>query len=149
MNLLSHRMRRPGGWPLFLALFCALPGMTVARADTMNYNGHYELAEAKADHSFSLDVTQTGSHAELSFSAAMNDGSGAAPDGGGSGEVDAAGAIKFAFKDSFDNTGGGTLVLGPDGYHLKLDPTTVADSRPLRFYGDVLLKKTADKPSAP
>ena len=132
-----------------ILLFYALFGLIGARADAVNYTGHYELADAKADYSFSLDVTQTGSGVLLTFLAGMADGSGAAPDGGGEGKVDANGALKFTFKDSFDNAGSGTLVLAKDGYHLKLDPTTVADSRALRFYGDVLLKKTADKPAGP
>ncbi len=128
------------------ALFFAVLGLGAARADAVNFTGHYELADAKADHSFSLDVTQTGTSVELSFSAAMADGSGAAPDGDGKGGVDKDGALKFTFKDSFDNAGTGTLAAGKDGYHLKLDATTVADARAMRFYGDVLLKKTAEKP---
>jgi hypothetical protein len=134
---------------LFLTLSCALLGLTGARADAVNYTGHYELADAKAGYSFSLDVTQTGPGFELTFLAGMADGSGAAPDGGGQGKIDADGALKFTFKDSFDNEGSGTLVWDKDGYHLSLDPTTVTDSRALRLYGDAVLKKTADKPPSP
>jgi hypothetical protein len=129
-----------------ILLFCALFGLIGARADA-DYTGHYELADTKADYSFSLDATQTGSGVHLTFSAAMADGSGAAPDGDGQGKVDANGALKFTFKDSFDNAGSGTLVLAKDGYRLKLDPTTVVDPRALRLYGDAVLKKTADKPA--
>ena len=132
-----------------LAIFCALLGLTGARADAVNYTGHYELADAKADYSFSLDVTQMGSGFQLTFLAAMADGSGAAPDGGGQGKVDVNGALQFTFTDSFNNAGSGTLVSAKDGYHLTLDPTTVTDSRALRLYGDALLKKTADKPASP
>jgi hypothetical protein len=131
-----------------LAIGAAL-GLAGARADAINYTGHYELADPKADYTFSLDVTQTGSSANLSFSAGMADGSGAAPDGDGKGGVGADGTLTFTFKDSFDNAGSGTLVSGKDGYHLKLNPVTVADARALHFYGDVLLKKTADKPASP
>ena len=56
------------------------------------YTGHYELANLHADQSFSLDVKQTGSKADLSFTAAMADGSGAAPDGDGKGQVNKAAA---------------------------------------------------------
>jgi hypothetical protein len=123
--------------------------MTGAWADAVNYTGHYELADAKAGYSFSLDITQTGSGFQLTFLAAMADGSGAAPDGGGQGKVDTDGTLKFTFKDSFDNAGSGTLIFAKDGYHLSLDPTTVADSRALPLYADALLKKTADKPASP
>jgi hypothetical protein len=78
-----------------LALFFALAGMIGGRADEVNYTGHYELADAKADYSFSLDITQTGPGFQLTFLAGMADGSGAAPDGGGQGQVDANGALKF------------------------------------------------------
>jgi hypothetical protein len=118
-----------------------------ARAEAIDYTGHYELTNANADSVFALDITQTGSKADLSFSASMVDGSGAAPDGDGKGVVDKAGVLTFKFKDSFDNEGTGTLVLGKDGYHLKMDATTVVEPRSLRFYGDILLKKTANKPS--
>jgi hypothetical protein len=131
-----------------ILLFCALFGLIGARADA-DYTGHYELADTKADYSFSLDVTQTGSGVQLTFLAGMADGSGAAPDGGGEGKIDANGALKFTFTDSFDNAGSGTLVSGKDGYHLTMDPTTVTDSRALRLYGDAVLKKTADKPAWP
>jgi hypothetical protein len=132
-----------------LALFCALLGMTGARAGAVNYTGHYELADAKADYSFSLDVMQTGTAVQFVFLAGMNDGSGAAPDGDGQGKVGPDGTLKFTFKDSFDNKGDGTLVARKNGYHLNLDPTTVADSRALRMYGDLLMKKTADKLAGP
>jgi hypothetical protein len=149
MNARFILTRGHGRALVLAALFFALPGVGDARADAMNYTGHYELADAKADHSFSLDVTQTGSSVQLSFSAAMADGSGAAPDGDGKGSTDPAGGVKFTFKDSFDNEGTGSLVAGKDGYRLKLDATTVNDARAMRFYGEVLLKKTGEKPSDP
>jgi hypothetical protein len=117
------------------------------RAEVIDYTGHYELTNSNADWVFTIDITQTGSKAAISFSASMVDGSGAAPDGDGEGVVGKDGVLTFKFKDSFNNEGTGTLVSGKDGYHLKMDMTTVVESRPLRFYGDVLLKKTANKPS--
>jgi hypothetical protein len=121
-----------------------------AAAAPVNFTGHYELADKNADRSFSLDVTQTGTQTgtqvTISFSAAMNDGSGAAPDGDGKGTVDnKTSRAAFTFTDSFNNEGTGTLVAEKGGYHLKLTPTKVVDPRPLRFYGDVLLRKTSDK----
>lgn len=133
---------------ILMALFGMLVGgMSWADAPLVNYTGHYELADAKADRAFSLDITQTGAKADLSFSAAMADGSGAAPDGDGKGQLDKTGVLSFTFKDSFDNEGAGTLEHKKDGYHLTLTTTKVVEPRPLRFYGDVLLKKIADKPS--
>jgi hypothetical protein len=110
-----------------------------------NYNGHYELADAKAGRTFSLEVRQTGSRADVSFSAAMTDGSGAAPDGAGKGRVED-GVLSFAFKDSFNNEGACTLESRNDGYHLSMTVIKVVDPGPFHFYGNVLLKKTSDKP---
>lgn len=132
---------------LFL-LTLLLGGAAFAAPTSPNFTGHYELADKNADRVFSLDVQQTDTKATLSFSASMADGSGAAPDGDGAGEITATGTLAFIFKDSFDNEGTGTLTKTKDGYLLKLDVTKVQEARPLRFYGEVLLRKTADKPQS-
>ena len=124
------------------ALFATLPGH--ASPAKTNYNGHYDLADAKAGRTFSLDVKQTRSRADVSFSAAMADGSGAAPDGEGKGRVED-GVLSFAFKDSFDNEGTCTLESKRDGYHLSITVTKAVDPGPFHFYGNVLLKKTSSK----
>jgi len=134
------------GWRfvlIVLSLFGTLPGHA-ASVET-NYNGHYELAGAKADRTFSLEVKQTGSRADVSFSAAMADGSGAAPDGSGKGRVED-GVLSFAFKDSFNNEGTCTLASKADGYHLSMTVTKVVDPDPFHFYGNVLLLKISNKP---
>jgi hypothetical protein len=131
----------------FLVLGAGVAGALAA--DRGSFAGHYEPVVASADSVFALDILQTGSRADVSFSASMTDGSGAAPDADGKGTVDAAGVLKFTFKDSFDNEGTGTLVLRADGYHLHLDVTKIVDPRPTRFYGDILLKKLSDKRASP
>jgi hypothetical protein len=124
------------------ALFGALSGH--AASAESNYNGRYELADAKAARTFSLVVRQTGFRADVSFSAAMADGSGAAPDGTGKGRVED-GVLSFAFKDSFNNEGTCTLESRQDGYHLSITVTKVVDPSPFHFYGNILLKKTSNK----
>jgi hypothetical protein len=116
-----------------------------AEAGDVNFTGHYELADKKADSVFSLDVTQTGTHADLSFSASMEDGSGAAPDGDGKGQLVNPWEIDFTFKDSFGNEGTGKLWVGKIGWHLMLTPTKVVEPRAVRFYGFCVLRKTSDK----
>ena len=125
------------------ALFGTLFGR--ASSTETNYSGHYELADVKAGRTFSLEVTQTGSRAKISFSAAMADGSGVAPDGTGKGRVED-GVLSFAFKDSFNNEGTCTLESRNDGYHLSMTVIKVVDPSPFHFYGNVLLKKIPDKP---
>ncbi len=133
---------------LISSFFLAWLGVTAALASTTNYTGHYETPAAKTDWSFSLDVTQTGTKATISFSAGMTDGSGAAPDGDGDGKVDTNGALHFTFKDSFDNEGTAILTAGKDGYHLAMTVTKAVDPRALQFYDDLLLLKKSDKPSS-
>src|ERR1700682_5039995 len=69
-----------------------------ASSTEINYSGHYELTDVKAGRTFSLEVPQTGSRPNVSFSAAMEDGSDAAPDGTGKGRVED-GILSFKFKD--------------------------------------------------
>jgi hypothetical protein len=144
-------MKKPSFVVLALGILPGVLGITTSFSAPMpssasSLSGHYELADEKADHTFSLDITQTGSSADLSFSAAMPDGSGAAPDGDGHGKIDAGGVLSFNFKDSFDNEGSGTFELKKDGYHLYLNVSKVIEPRSLHFYGDVLLKRTSSKP---
>ena len=125
------------------ALFAML--FTHAAATETNYSGNYEVANVKAGRTFSLVVKQTGSRADVSFAAAMADGSGAAPDGTGKGRVED-GVLSFAFKDSFNNEGTCTLSSRKDGYHLSMTVTKVVEPRPFHFYGNILLVKTSNKP---
>jgi hypothetical protein len=150
MFLLSGTKRGRGriqtlGLPMVMivaALFGTLFGHAASKET--NYNGHYELVDTKAARTFSLQVKQSGSRAEVSFSAAMTDGSGAAPDGTGKGRVED-GVLSFSFKDSFNNEGTCTLQSRNDGYHLTMTVIKVVEPSPFHFYGNVLLKKTANK----
>jgi hypothetical protein len=139
------RLRAVGlGAVLLVATFFGASASPAPPKDT-NYNGHYELFDPKASRAFSLDVKLTRAKAEVSFSAAMADGSGAAPDGEGKGRVED-GVLSFAFKDSFNNEGTCTLTSMKDGYHLSMTVLKVVDPSPFHFYGTVLLKKTSGKP---
>jgi hypothetical protein len=116
-----------------------------AGAKEINFNGHYELAGVKTGRTFTLDVKQTKSRAEITFSAAMDDGTGAAPDGTGKGEVED-GVLSFKFEDSFKNEGTATLESMKDGFHLSMIIIKVVDPDPFHFYGTIRLKKTSEKP---
>lgn len=80
-----------------------------------------------------------------SFPAAQSSGLGAAPDGGGTGQVKADGALHFNFEDSFENQGTGIFRRTSGGrYELVMRITKVVEPRCLRLYGDVLpMRKTA------
>jgi len=145
--MITGKTKHALGLRMAVLVAAALLGTLSGRASSTgtNYGGHYELTDAKAARTFTLDVRQTGSRADVSFSAAMADGSGAAPDGAGKGRVED-GVLSFAFTDSFNNEGTCTLESRNDGYHLSMTVTKVVDPGPLHFYGNVLLKKTSHKP---
>jgi hypothetical protein len=129
---------------LAVAFFASFLGR--AAATEADYTGCYELVDAKAGRAFSLEVRQTThARADVSFSAAMDDGSGSAPEGQGKGRIED-GVLSFAFKDSFKNEGTCTLASGKGGYHLNMTVLKVVDPSPFHFYGNVLLKKTASGP---
>ncbi len=131
----------------FLALLLlAFAGSLSAHAESVktDYSGHYELADAKARRTFSLDVRQTKARAVVAFAASMMDGSGAAPDGEGKGRIED-GVLSFSFTDSFKNQGTCTLASAKGGYSLSMTVIKVANPSPFHFYGTVLLKKTTDK----
>ena len=56
---------------------------------------------------FQLSLEQKGSDVSVFFSAAHNDGSGAAPEADGKGKVTGKGMVEFTWEDSFKNSGTG------------------------------------------
>ncbi|HEX4141742.1 MAG TPA: hypothetical protein VHY09_15445 [Candidatus Methylacidiphilales bacterium] len=142
--------------PLFAVIVVFLAGFfsaAPASAETTAkpyFNGNYALAGKRTDRVFSLEVQVNGRRAKISFSAAMVDASGAAPDGEGEGKIED-GVLSFKFKDTFDNEGTCKLRLLPGSaiYQLEMVVTKVVEPSPLHFYGTLQLKKTSDQPTAP
>jgi hypothetical protein len=116
-----------------------------AAALKVNYTGHYEMADPKANRTFLLDLTQVHSRVKASFSAAMSDGTGAAPKGTGKGHFED-GVLSFDFTDNYHNEGSCTFAPLKGGYQLSMRVVKLGDMAPLHFYGTVLLRKTSDKP---
>jgi hypothetical protein len=133
---------------LITALLCLALTTGLCPADPKpNFTGSYALAAKKTDRQFSLDVEQNGERAKVNFSAAMTDGTGAAPDAEGSGKIED-GVLSFKFKDSYDNEGTCTLQRLPnDAYELAMTVTKVVEASPFHFYGKLLLKKVSDHPA--
>lgn len=128
---------------LALLLAWASPGQT-AEPPTPNFTGQYELAKSSKS-AFSLTVYQKGKVVTVSFSAAHMDGSGAAPDGDGEGELNAKGAATFKWSDSFHNAGTAVLTREGKGFRLSMKATKVEDPRALVHYDDHTLKRTSTK----
>ena len=124
---------------VFLLLtFCS--GALAAEKSAIDFTGHYQLAKSSKA-AFALDVEQKGKTATISFSAAHQDGSGAAPDGDGQGRLNARGELEFKFSDSFENTGTATLRRDGNSFRLLMEMTKVVEPRAVVFYGDLLLKR--------
>ena len=94
---------------------------------------------------FQMSLEQAGQDVSIFFSAAHNDGSGAAPEADGRGKVASNGTVEFKWQDSLKNSGTGTLKKEGNDMLVSLKPTHVADSRCLEFYGANIRLKPAGK----
>lgn len=106
-----------------------------------DFSGRYERA-GDSKSVFILYVRQAGANADVEFSASKADGSGAAPDGTGTGRLNDKGELEFTFEDSFGNKGTGTLKKTGGSLQLNLKATTVNEARAVKLYGVIALKKT-------
>jgi len=92
---------------------------------------------------FQLTIEQSGSKMQVAFDAAWVDGHGAAPEAEGPATV-SGNTLTFKFKDSFSNSGTGTITRSGNDILVTLNPTHVAESRCLAFYGkNMRLKRVA------
>ena len=94
---------------------------------------------------FQLTIEQSGTAMQVSFDAAWVDGHGAAPEAEGPAKV-SGNTVTFTFKDTFENSGTGTITRAGDGILVTINPTHVVEPRCLAFYGkNMRLKRVAKK----
>jgi hypothetical protein len=94
---------------------------------------------------FQLTIEQSGSAMQVSFDAAWVDAHGAAPEAEGPAKV-SGNTLTFTFKDTFENSGSGTISRAGDDILVSINPTHVVESRCLAFYGkNIRLKRVAKK----
>ena len=94
---------------------------------------------------FEFSVHESGDALEIGFDAAYSDGHGATPDATGAGQVNG-NTAQFTWKDSFGNTGTGTISLAGDDIVVSMKAVHVADPRCLEFYRqNMKLKRTGKK----
>jgi hypothetical protein len=94
---------------------------------------------------FQFSVHQSGNALDIAFDAAYSDGHGATPDATGAGKVNG-NTAQFIWKDSYGNTGTGTISLAGDDIVVSMKAVHVADPRCLEFYGqNMKLKRTRKK----
>ena len=94
---------------------------------------------------FQMSITQTGKGWHVAFDAVYTDGHGAAPEAEGPGKV-VGNTLQFTFKDTFSNSGTGTITPAGDDIIVSLKPTHVAEARCLVFYKqNIRLKRVSKK----
>jgi hypothetical protein len=94
---------------------------------------------------FQLSLEQNGTNVSVFFSAAHNDGRGAAPEADGTGKVTTKGTVEFKWEDSLKNAGNGTISRSGSDIIVSIKTTRVADARGLEFYRQNLRLKPAGK----
>ena len=109
--------------------------LTTQAADSSNWAGQYRDDKFLGGRAvFQLSIEQSGSAMQVSFDAAWDDGHGAAPESDGAATV-SGNALTFKFKDTFGNSGTGTITRAGNDILVTINPTHVADPRCLQFYG--------------
>lgn len=92
-----------------------------------------------------LTIDQSGGATHVTFDAAWDDAHGAAPEADGPATV-SGNTLTFKFKDSFDNSGSGTITRAGNDILVSINPTHVVEPRCLAFYGkNMRLKRVAKK----
>jgi hypothetical protein len=115
-------------------------------ADNANFAG--EFADKNYLHGkgvFQLSLERNGNDVSIFFTAVHNDGSGAAPDAEGDGKVTAKGTVDFKWRDSFNNSGTGTIKQSGNDVLISIKASHVADAGCLQFYGENIRLKPAGK----
>ena len=127
-------------WTFFSRRTSVLPGrVRIGLANTRNK----KFLGGRAV--FQLSIEQSGSAMQVSFDAAWADGHGAAPEAEGPAKV-SGNTLTFTFKDTFENSGTGTITRAGNDILVSLNPTHVVEPRCLAFYGkNMRLKRVAKK----
>jgi hypothetical protein len=116
---------------IFLAGF----SRAIQAADSSSWVGEYRDDKFLGDRAvFQLSIEQSGSAMQVSFDAAWDDAHGAAPEAQGPAKV-LGNTLTFKFEDSFGNSGAGTITRSGNDILVTINPTHVAESRCLAFYG--------------
>ena len=94
---------------------------------------------------FEFSVHRSGNALDIGFDAAYSDGHGATPDATGAGKANG-NTAQFTWKDSYGNTGTGTISLAGEDIVVSMKPVHVADPRCLAFYRqNIKLKRIGKK----
>jgi hypothetical protein len=130
---------------LFIAMICLVVS-TGRAAGPANFAGEYaDKKFLNGQGVFQMSLEQNGNNVSVFFSAAHNDGSGAAPEADGTGKVTSQGTVEFKFDDNFKNLGTGTIKRAGDDVIVSIKTSRVADARCLEFYKENMRLKRVKK----
>ncbi|HSV62959.1 MAG TPA: hypothetical protein VLH83_06405 [Chthoniobacterales bacterium] len=123
-----------------------LSGLVAHGADSPGWAGEYRDDKFLGGRAvFQLTIDQSGGATHVTFDAAWNDAHGAAPEADGPATV-SGNTLTFKFKDSFDNSGTGTITRAGNDILLSINPIHVVEPRCLGFYGkNMRLKRVGKK----
>ena len=126
-------------------VFLAVASLTVHAADSPGWAGQYADKKFLSGRAvFQLSIEQSGNAMQVSFDAAWVDGHGAAPEAEGPAKV-SGNTLTFKFKDTFENSGTGTITRAGNDIIVSLNPTQVREARCLAFYGKNMRLKRVGK----
>jgi hypothetical protein len=133
------------GAALFIWIVLGATAFSVQSAD-LSWAGEYaDKNFLKGQAVFELSVSQSRNAIKIAFDAAYSDGHGAAPDGEGQANITGKNTLQFNWKDSFENSGIGTIKREGKDVIVSMKTTHVIDSRSLMFYGENMRLKRVNK----
>jgi hypothetical protein len=129
-----------------VVLLLLFPGLVSAAADSSSWAGEYRDDKFLGGRAvFQLTIDQSGGALHVAFDAAWDDAHGAAPEADGPATV-SGNTLTFKFKDSFGNSGTGTITRQGNDIVVSINPTHVVEPRCLGFYGkNMRLKRVTKK----
>jgi hypothetical protein len=127
------------------ALFLFAACLVVHAADSADWTGEYSDKNFLGGSAvFQLGIAQSGSGWQVTFDAVHKDAHGAAPEAEGPGKI-SGNTLQFQWKDTFSNSGTGTITRAGNDIIVSLKPTHVAEARCLIFYKENIRLKRAKK----
>jgi hypothetical protein len=143
MNTLSSSF--PYRRASLVAVFTLLACLIARGGEVPNWAGEYTDKKFMNGLAvFQMTVTQSGNAWHVAFDGAYVDGHGAAPEAEGPGKV-SGNTLQFTWKDTFSNSGTGTITRAGDDIIISIKPTHVAEARCLVFYRQNMRLKRAGK----
>ena len=128
-----------------IAAILLLAFSAVTRAADSGWPGQYRDDKFLSNRAvFQLTIEQSGKAMQVSFDAAWVDAHGAAPEAQGPAKV-SGNTLTFTFKDTFENSGTGTITRAGNDIVVTINATHVAEPRCLAFYGKNMKLKRVGK----